>query len=237
MYPHIQNQLHDSSASASCIHGFGIRIVRVGGSTRACDLRAGCQHREQRCNQMLDHNVRSLLFALCFLQTKCPPPEESHTSPRPHDNDLVLVGSRKDTQNPRRINISTPSVADVNSNNRNYIESSTDTPPAHIAVCAPIRLLSSSGQCASAAPHGNLKPSHTPRGIGARADPDVPHTTMERRASCSVRQRRHESQTTSIALRPHQDPAVAARARAMPNTHIANSNPQPRCRPHACGDI
>ena len=52
------------------------------------------------------------------------------------------------------------------------------------AVCAPIR--SSSGQCASAAPHDNLKPSHTPRGIGARADPDVPHATMERRASCSV---------------------------------------------------
>ena len=73
-------------------------------------------------------------------------------------------------------------------NNSKNIESSTSTSPAHIAVCAPIRLLSSSGQCASAAPHGNLKPSHTPRGIGARADPDVPHTTMERRASCSVHQ-------------------------------------------------
>ena len=89
-----------------------------------------------------------------------------------------IIGSQKDTQTHRRINISTPSVAGVSSNNSNDIESSTSTPPAHIAVCAPIRLLSSSGQCASAAPHGNLKPSHTPRGIGARADPDVPNTTM-----------------------------------------------------------
>ena len=92
------------------------------------------------------------------------------------------------TQTPRRINMSTTSVAGVRSNNRNHIESSTGTLPAHIAVCAPIRLLSSSGQCASAAPHGNLKPSHTPRGIGARAEPDVPHTTLERRASSSVHQ-------------------------------------------------
>ena len=50
-------------------------------------------------------------------------------------------------------NISTPSVADVNCNNSNNFESSTSTLPAYIPVCAPIRLLSNSGQCASAAPH------------------------------------------------------------------------------------
>ena len=97
-----------------------------------------------------------------------------------HVTEHVHVGSQEDTQTHRRLNISTPSVADVRSNNRSNIESSTSTPPAHIAVCAPIRLLSSSGQCASAAQHGNLKPSRTPRGIGSRADPDVPHTTLER---------------------------------------------------------
>ena len=52
----------------------------------------------------------------------------------------------------------------------------------------PYDWLSSSGQCASAAQHGNLKLSHTPRGTGARKDPDVPFFLMERRASCSVYQ-------------------------------------------------
>ena len=80
-----------------------------------------------------------------------------------------LLGSRKDTQPPRRINISTPSVVIyiyiyIYSNSSDNIESRTGTVPAHIAACAPIRLLPSCGQCASAAPHGNLKPSHTPRG-------------------------------------------------------------------------
>ena len=104
----------------------------------------------------------------------------------------LFMGSHKDTQTPRRINISTPSVADVSSNNSNNIESSTSTPPAHIVVCAPTRLLSSSGQCASAAPHGKQI------------------FLMERRASCSVHKHRHESQTTSIALRPHYTAAGGA---------------------------
>ena len=43
--------------------------------------------------------------------------------------------SQKDTQTPRRINISTPSVADVRSNNSNNIDSSTSTPPAIAHRC------------------------------------------------------------------------------------------------------
>ena len=46
------------------------------------------------------------------------------------------IGNHKDTQPPRRMNISTPSVADVSSKNSNNIESSTGTLPAHIAVSA-----------------------------------------------------------------------------------------------------
>ena len=92
--------------------------------------------------------------------TKLRPPEQANTieqrSRSASGEDRTYSGSQKDTQTPRHMNISTPFVADVSSNNSNKIESSTSTLLAHIAVCAHIRLLSSGGQCASAAPHGKL---------------------------------------------------------------------------------
>ena len=71
-------------------------------------------------------------------------------------NISCVLREKKRHRNSQTHKHSTPSVAGVSSNNSNNIESSTSTLPAHIAVCASTRLLSSSDQCASAAPHGKL---------------------------------------------------------------------------------
>ena len=77
-------------------------------------------------------------------------------------------GSRKDTQTPRRINISTPSVADVNN--------------AHPYDCCRV------AANAPALRRTGTSSRRTHREALARADPDVPHTTLEWRASCLVHQ-------------------------------------------------
>ena len=148
-----------------------------------------CETCEKNCCSAVIIDSRALEGALHEQRALAQPPPSA-----------LQLGAEKTHNFPDAMNISTPSVADVNSNTSNNIESSTSIHPAHVAVYAPIRLLSSSGQCASAAPHGNLKPSHTPRGIGARA----------RTPTCPIQQWNGERAARSINLKG-TDEAVSMR--------------------------
>ena len=107
---------------------------------------------------------------------------------------------KRHTNHPRRVNISTPSVADVNSINSNNIVSSTSTPPAHIAVCAPIRLLSSSGQwCQRCAARQPQAVAHTAK-----------HWRLARTPTCPIPQWNGKRAARSINLK-QTDEAVSMR--------------------------
>ena len=95
-------------------------------------------------------------------------------------------GSRKDTQTPRRINISTPSVADVKSNNSNnkavLVLHQRISLLAHPHDCC--RVAAMRQRCAARQPQAAAHTARQWRTSGPRRA----HTTMERRATCSVHQ-------------------------------------------------